>query len=48
MKQLSENKIGVIGSTLMGIAGTAPAFSIEVTTSTLLAATGVLAPAAIL
>ncbi len=44
---LAENKIGLLGSTLMGIAGTAPAFSIEVTTSTILAAVGVLAPASI-
>lgn len=32
----------------MGIAGTAPAYSIEITTSTLIAAAGVFAPASIL
>ena len=44
---LAENKIGLLGSTIMGIAGTAPAFSIEVTTSTILAVVGILAPASI-
>lgn len=32
----------------MGIAGTAPAYSIEITTSTLIAAAGIFAPASIL
>lgn len=47
-KALAANKIGLLGSIFMGIAGTAPAFSIEVTTSTLLAAVGVFAPMSIL
>lgn len=46
-KGLAENQLGLLSSIFMGIAGTAPAFSIEITTSTILAAVGVLAPASI-
>ena len=35
-------------STIMGVAGTAPAYSIEITTSTLIATVGMLAPANVL
>ena len=47
-KTLKENTIGLWSSIAMGIAGTAPAFSIETATSTLILAVGVLSPATIL
>ncbi len=40
--------LGIGESVIMGVAGTAPAFSISVTTATLIAAVGVLSPAALL
>ncbi|MEJ8827182.1 APC family permease [Variovorax humicola] len=46
--QLHANSLGVTESTIMGIAGTAPAYSIEITTSTIIATAGVLSPASIL
>lgn len=47
-KELAKNKLGLLSSIMMGVAGTAPAFSIEVTASTILATVGFLAPASIL
>ena len=46
--ELAKDKLGVVGSTMMGIAGTAPAFSIEVTMSTFILAVDIKAPASIL
>jgi amino acid transporter len=46
--QLNKNAIGVGESIIMGVAGTAPAFSIAATTSTLIAVVGVLSPASLL
>lgn len=46
--QLHANSLGMVESTIMGIAGTAPAYSIEITTSTIIATAGVLAPASVL
>ena len=46
--QLHANSLGVTESTIMGIAGTAPAYSIEITTSTIIATAGVLSPASVL
>lgn len=46
--QLHENALGVSESIVMGVAGTAPAFSIAATTATLTAAVGTLAPATLL
>jgi amino acid transporter len=43
--KLHANSLGMIESTIMGIAGTAPAYSIEITTSTLIGTSGVLSPA---
>lgn len=45
---LAPASLGVWESIIMGIAGTAPAFSIEVTASTIIVATGVLSVASIL
>ncbi|HEY8102604.1 MAG TPA: APC family permease [Burkholderiaceae bacterium] len=45
---LKENALGTGESIIMGVAGTAPAFSIAATTSTLAAAVGTLAPASLL
>ncbi len=45
---LSPGSIGLWGSIIMGIAGTAPAFSIEVTAATIIAAVGVLSLGSIL
>ena len=47
-QKLSSNSLGIWESIIMGIAGTAPAYSIEITTSTLIATTGLLSPASIL
>lgn len=46
--QLHEDALGVGESVVMGVAGTAPAFSIAATTATLMAAVGTLAPATLL
>lgn len=46
--KLKENSLGLVESIIMGIAGTAPAYSIEITTSTIIATTGVFSPASIL
>jgi amino acid transporter len=45
---LAANSLGLVESVVMGIAGTAPAYSIEITTSTVVAKAGTLSPAAIL
>ena len=47
-EQLKANSLSVGESIVMGVAGTAPAFSIAATTATLIAAVGVLAPASLL
>lgn len=47
-KGLARNSLGTLESTIMGIAGTAPAYSIEITTSTIVATAGLLSPASIL
>lgn len=47
-QKLAAESLGVWESVIMGIAGTAPAFSIEVTASTIIVATGVLSAASIL
>ncbi len=44
---LAANSLGLGESAIMGIAGTAPAFSAAATTATLIAAVGVLAPASL-
>jgi amino acid transporter len=46
--KLRADSLGIVESTVMGIAGTAPAYSIEITTSTVIATSGVLSPASIL
>jgi amino acid transporter len=46
--QLRAQSLGVVESVVMGIAGTAPAYSIEITTSTIVATTGIFSPASIL
>lgn len=46
--KLAGGSLGVWESIIMGIAGTAPAFSVEVTASTIIVATGVLSAASIL
>lgn len=46
--RLKENSLGVGESIIMGVAGTAPAFSIAATMSALAAAVGTLAPASLL
>lgn len=45
---LASNSLGLTESTIMGVAGTAPVFSISATSATLFAATGALAPASLL
>lgn len=45
---LAENSLGLGESVVMGVAGTAPAFSAAATTATLIAAVGVLSPASLL
>lgn len=47
-QQLAKNSLGLTESIIMGIAGTAPAYSIEITTSTIIATAGVLSPASVL
>jgi len=46
--QLKADALGVSESVVMGVAGTAPAFSIAATTATLIGAVGPLAPASLL
>ncbi len=46
-KGLAGNSLGVFESAVMGIAGTAPAFSVAVTSATIVAAVGVLSVASI-
>lgn len=46
--ELKKNSLGLAESIIMGIAGTAPAYSIEITTSTIIATAGRLSPASIL
>jgi len=46
--KLAANSLGIGESIVMGTAGAAPAFSVSVTTATLVAAVGILAPASIL
>ena len=46
--QLNSDALGTAESVVMGVAGTAPAFSIAATTATLIAAVGALAPASLL
>ena len=46
--KLHANSLGIVESMVMGIAGTAPAYSIEITTSTIIATAGILSPASIL
>jgi amino acid transporter len=45
---LKADSLGIVESVIMGIAGTAPAYSIEITTSTIIKTTGTLSPASIL
>lgn len=45
---LAEGALGTSESIVMGIAGTAPAFSVAITTATLVAAVGILSPGSIL
>jgi amino acid transporter len=45
---LEENSLGLGESVVMGVAGTAPAYSIEITTSTIIATAGIFSPASIL
>ncbi len=45
---LQKNALGLTESTIMGVAGTAPVFSIAATSATLMAGVGVLAPASLL
>jgi amino acid transporter len=47
-KKLAGGSLGAIESTIMGIAGSAPAYSVEITTSTLILVAGLLSPASIL
>ncbi|MDA8384580.1 MAG: APC family permease [Betaproteobacteria bacterium] len=46
--RLQENALGLTESTIMGIAGTAPAFSAAATTAALAAGVGILSPASLL
>ncbi len=46
--ELRKNSLGTLESLIMGIAGTAPAFSIEATAFTIIGIAGVFAPASIL
>ena len=45
---LEHDALGLAQSTVMGVAGTAPSYSIAATTATLIGAVGVLAPASLL
>jgi amino acid transporter len=46
--ELKKNSLGFVQSLLIGIAGSAPTFSISATMSTLIAAVGILAPASLM
>ncbi|QYY28896.1 APC family permease [Cupriavidus pinatubonensis] len=46
--KLNADSLGIVESVIMGIAGTAPAYSIEITTSTIIGTAGTLSPASIL
>ncbi|HJV60291.1 MAG TPA: APC family permease, partial [Albitalea sp.] len=46
--RLNADSLGIVESVIMGIAGTAPAYSIEITTSTIIGTAGTLSPASIL
>ncbi|AHB05938.1 MULTISPECIES: APC family permease [Pandoraea] len=46
--KLNANSLGLVESVIMGIAGTAPAYSIEITTSTIIGTSGTLSAASIL
>ncbi|CAJ0700724.1 APC family permease [Ralstonia sp. 22086] len=46
--KLNADSLGVVESVIMGIAGTAPAYSIEITTSTIIGTAGTQSPASIL
>ncbi len=45
---MAKGALGLVETTIMGIAGTAPAFSLAATTAALVAAVGIMAPASIL
>src|SRR5580704_2682497 len=45
---LRADALGLVESVIMGVAGSGPAYSIAVSTATLIAAVGVLAPASLL
>ena len=47
-ERLAAGSLGLAESVVMGVAGTAPAFSVAATTATLVAAVGVLSPACLL
>jgi amino acid transporter len=47
-ESLKSGSLGITESVIMGIAGTAPAYSIEITTSTIIGAAGTLSPASVL
>ncbi|VVE27699.1 APC family permease [Pandoraea terrigena] len=46
--KLNADSLGIVESVIMGIAGTAPAYSVEITTSTIIGTSGTLSPASIL
>ncbi|RWA55497.1 amino acid permease [Cupriavidus sp. UYMSc13B] len=46
--RLNASSLGIVESVIMGIAGTAPAYSIEITTSTIIGTAGTLSPASVL
>lgn len=46
--KLNADSLGIVESVIMGVAGTAPAYSIEITTSTIIGTAGTLSPASIL
>ena len=46
--KLNADSLGIVESVIMGIAGTAPAYSIEITTSTIIGTAGTLSPASVL
>ncbi|AJC22376.1 APC family permease [Pandoraea pulmonicola] len=46
--KLNADSLGIVESVIMGIAGTAPAYSIEITTSTIIGTAGTRSPASIL
>ncbi|MEY4021396.1 MAG: hypothetical protein RI960_408, partial [Pseudomonadota bacterium] len=47
-EELAGNSLGTVESAIMGIAGTAPAFSVAVTTAAIVASVGVLSVGSIL